>query len=128
MNSNSLMFSKDHLWVSVNNGEAKIGLSQYAVEKMKSILFVNLPDINEKVEIGKSFGDVESLKTVSDLISPVTGMVIDINTEILDDCECIIDETYDNWLITVQCEKISETLLSEADYMEFNRNGKQNEI
>lgn len=128
MNSNSLMFSKDHLWVSVNNGEAKIGLSQYAVEKMKSILFVNLPDINEKVEIGKSFGDVESLKTVSDLISPVTGMVIDINTEILDDCECIIDETCDNWLITVQCEKISETLLSEADYMEFNRNGKQNEI
>ena len=68
------LFTNKHVWVLVDGELAKIGITEYAQEKLGSIMFLNLPDVGEKVEAGQRFGDVESIKSVSDLFSPVDGV------------------------------------------------------
>lgn len=112
----SVMFSKDHLWLCENDDTIRIGLSEYALKKMKSIVFLNLPEEGDSVSEGEAFGDVESLKTVSDLISPVNGTVVGINTELADEPDTI-DST--SWLIEVKNYELSKKLMTEKEYAEF---------
>lgn len=114
-----MLFSKNHLWVQAEGSVARIGLSAYAVEKLGGIAFLNLPEVGEHLTIGEKLGDVESVKTVSDLLSPVDGQVAAVNEALLDDPGPIADDPYGNWLIGVTVDHFSDELLTEEEYQSY---------
>ena len=79
-----LKYSKSHEWVRMDGDVAVIGISDFAQDALGDLVFVNLPQVGDDVTAGEAFGDVESVKAVSDLMSPVTGTVCEINEELLD--------------------------------------------
>ena len=83
------------------------------------MVFINLPEVGDEVTAGEAFGDVESVKAVSDLISPVSGTVLEINEELLDSPELLNDDPYANWIIKVENVSDTEELLSAAAYADF---------
>lgn len=111
------LFSKEHIWV-VKDGEcATLGVTEYAQEELGNIMFLNLPDVGESLTCGESFGDIESIKTVSDLISPVDGEVIKINEDLMDEPDSINDAPYESWFIEAKVEALSADLMSEEEYL-----------
>ena len=116
---NNDLFSKDHIWVYQEDHTVKIGISAYAVEQLGSIMFLNLPEAGERIEINERFGDIESVKTVSDLISPVTGEVISVNEDLLENLENISDNPYKSWFIEVKAEQFANDLMSKEEYKKY---------
>ena len=84
-----LLYSKSHEWVKEEGGEYAVGLTDYAQSALGDLVFVNLPEEGDEVKVGESFSDVESVKAVSDVFSPVSGVVSKINEEVLDSLESI---------------------------------------
>lgn len=117
-----LYFSKNHLWLKTDRNTAEIGLTDYAAEKLGNIVFVNLPDVGEGLSAGERFGDVESVKTVSDLISPVDGEVIEVNEALLDEPEIISENPSEVWLIKARVENIPDGLMTAEEYDSFKEN------
>lgn len=97
-----LKYTKSHEWVKEEGGVWTIGLTDYAQSALGDLVFVNLPEAGDSVEAGEVFGDVESVKAVSDVYSPVTGEVEEINEELLDAPEKINGAPYDAWFIKVK--------------------------
>jgi glycine cleavage system H protein len=115
----TLKYSKTHEWVKeLDGGVVEIGLTDYAQDALGSLVFVNLPEEGDSVSMGEAFGDVESVKAVSDVFSPVSGTVKEINEELLDAPETINDAPYDAWLIRVEAVTETEELLDAAAYEE----------
>lgn len=112
-----VMYSKSHEWVKFNeDGSTLIGLTDYAQHALGDIVFVNLPEIGDLVTTGESLGDVESVKAVSDIFSPISGEISEVNEGILDAPEQINSDPYGTWLIKV-CEITEqEDLMNAADY------------
>lgn len=116
----NLQYTKSHEWVLfLDDSTAKIGLTDYAQESLGSIVFVNLPGEGDALTAGESLGDVESVKAVSDVISPVSGLVAAINDELLDSPEKINEEPYETWLVQVSGITGKEALLSPQEYQAF---------
>ncbi len=113
------LYSKNHIWAENNNGIIRIGLSEYAQGKLGNIIFVNLPDIGDSLVVGEAFGDVESVKTVTDLISPVTGRVTAVNDAVVDEPNAINQSPYDSWLIETELGLLSEDLFNEEQYNRY---------
>ena len=112
-----LHYTKSHEWVKlIDEKTALVGISDFAQSELGSIVFVNLPEPGDAVKTGESFADVESVKAVSDIFSPVTGRVIEVNEALADRPELINSNPYEAWLIKV--ENITETanFLSAAAY------------
>lgn len=116
----TLLFSRSHEWVKlIAEDKVQIGLSDYAQDQMGSLVFVNLPEVGDEVTAGESFGDVESVKAVSDVYSPVSGTVSRVNEELLDTPEAINQDPYGAWLVEVSDISHREELLSAAEYEEY---------
>lgn len=97
-----LKYTKDHEWVRIDGNIGTIGITEYAQGELGDIVFVELPSVGKGVEAGQTFGTVEAVKAVSDLYSPVTGTVKDINKEIQDSPELVNKEPYERgWMIKV---------------------------
>ncbi|WP_034802514.1 glycine cleavage system protein GcvH [Eubacterium sp. AB3007] len=102
-----MLFAKSHEWVDmIDDTTATIGISDFAQSELGGLVFVNLPEVGDEVEAGEVFADVESVKAVSDIYSPVTGTVAEVNEELLDAPEKINEDAYGAWFIKV--ENISE--------------------
>ena len=114
-----LKYSKDHEWMKEEDGVAVIGISDFAQDALGDVVFVNLPGEGDDVTAGEAFGDVESVKAVSDLVSPVTGTVSAVNEELLDAPEMLNSDPYGAWLIKVESVEGSEELLDAAAYEAF---------
>ena len=114
---NNRLFSKTHIWVSGNEDTVILGITDFAQEQLGSVMFLNLPDVGEKLKIGQPFGDIESIKTVSDLISPVEGEVLKINEELVDEPDLINDEPYNSWFVEVKVTLLSDELMDEKAYL-----------
>lgn len=98
----TLKYSKSHEWVKeLEGGVVEIGLTDYAQDALGSLVFVNLPEEGDPVTAGETFADVESVKAVSDVYSPVTGEVLEINEELLDHPEYINEDPYGAWFVRV---------------------------
>ena len=97
-----LMYSKSHEWIKEEGDEFIIGITDYAQSALGDLVFVNLPEEDDEVTLGESFGDVESVKAVSDVYSPVTGIVSAVNGDILDSPESINSNPYEAWFIKVR--------------------------
>ena len=113
------MYSKSYEWVKMEGATAVIGISDYAQDALGDVVFVNLPGEGDEVSMGEAFGDVESVKAVSDLISPVSGTVSAVNEELLDAPENLNKDPYGSWILKVENPTGTEELLSAADYEAF---------
>ena len=114
-----MKYSKDHEWMKEEDGVAVIGISDFAQDALGDVVFVNLPGEGDEVTAGEAFGDVESVKAVSDLVSPVSGTVSAVNEELLDEPEQLNKAPYDAWLIKVENVSDTEELLDAAAYEAF---------
>ena len=114
-----LKYSKSHEWVRMDGEIAVVGISDFAQDALGDVVFVNLPAEGDSVAAGEAFGDVESVKAVSDLVSPVTGTVSAVNEELLDAPEMLNSDPYGAWLIKVENVEGSEELLDAAAYEAF---------
>ena len=114
-----LQYTKSHEWVKMEDGVAVIGISDFAQDALGDVVFVNLPGEGDDVTAGEAFGDVESVKAVSDLVCPVTGTVCAVNEELLDHPELLNSDPYGNWLIKVEQVTDTEELLDAAAYEAF---------
>jgi glycine cleavage system H protein len=112
-----LKYSKSHEWIRYEDGVAIIGISDFAQDALGDVVFVNLPVVGDDVTAGESFGDVESVKAVSDLISPVSGVICVVNEELDDSPELLNEDPYGAWIIKVENVTSEEELL-EADAYE----------
>jgi glycine cleavage system H protein len=116
----ALLFSKTHEWVNmIDDTTATIGISDYAQNELGGLVFVNFPEEGDDVVMGDAFADVESVKAVSDIYSPVTGTVAEINEELLDAPEMINDAPYDAWFVKVENITETEELMTEEEYKAF---------
>lgn len=116
---NELSYSKSHEWVKMDGDTAIIGISDFAQDALGDVVFVNLTAEGDDVTAAEAFGDVESVKAVSDLICPVTGRVVAINEELLDSPELLNSDPYGAWIIKVEGITDKEELLDAAAYEEF---------
>lgn len=115
-----LRYSRSHEWVKkLEDGTVLIGLTDYAQDALGNLVFVNLPEEGDEVTAGEAFADVESVKAVSDVFSPVTGTVAEVNEALLDAPEMMNDDPYEAWLIRVENVTDEEELLDADAYIEF---------
>jgi len=118
----NLLYTKEHEWVKVEDNQALVGITDYAQKELGDIVFVELPAINEELEQSKRFGVVESVKTVSDLYSPLTGKIIEINKILETEPELVNASPFEKgWMLKLEIKDKEEikNLLSVADYKKF---------
>ena len=101
-------YADSHEWVKLDGDIATIGISDYAQHALGNIVYVDMPEVVDEVNQGDDFGAVESVKAASDLISPVSGEVVEVNEELVDKPELINDDAYENWIIKVKISDPSE--------------------
>jgi len=114
-----LLYTKSHEWIKMDGEIAWIGLTDFAQSELGNIVFVNLPEQDDSVLVGESFADVESVKAVSDVFSPVSGTVIEINEELQDSPERINEEPYEAWVVKITDITDKEEFLSANEYQAF---------
>lgn len=105
---NDRKYADSHEWVKVDGDIATIGISDYAQHALGNIVYVDMPEVGDEVNQGDDFGAVESVKAASDLISPVSGEVVEVNEELVDKPELINNDAYENWIIKVKLSDPSE--------------------
>ena len=116
-----LKYSESHEWVKVEGNIAVIGVSDYAQKEMGDITYVDMPDVDDTVDAGEEVGALESVKASSDLISPVSGTVVEVNEELEDAPEKVNEDAFGSWIIKVEMSDASEldALMDAAAYKAF---------
>jgi len=126
----NLKFTEDHLWVRVSGKRAQVGLSDYFQDELGEILTVELPDVGDVVERGESFGEVESVTTVTDLLAPVSGTISATNSE-LDDNPALVNEDpyHEGWLLEIELSDKTELeeLMDPDEYEDMTAGGSEEE-
>ncbi|AUW61991.1 MULTISPECIES: glycine cleavage system protein GcvH [Staphylococcus] len=115
-------YSKEHEWVKVEGNTATIGITEYAQGELGDIVFVELPDVDDEINEGDTFGSVESVKTVSELYAPVSGKIVETNDELEDSPEFVNESPYEKaWMVKVELSDESQLdeLLSAEQYSEM---------
>jgi glycine cleavage system H protein len=117
-----LYYSKDHEWVKVENGNARIGISDHAQHELNDLAFIQLPKVGDKVKAGEVLGIVESVKNTADVLSPVSGTVVEVNSPLEDNPQTINKSPYDDgWIAVVKMDSPSDVLklLDAPSYKKF---------
>lgn len=119
-----LFYSESHEWVKVDGETAIIGISDHAQQAMGNIVYVDMPEEEDEVTANEDFGAVESVKAASDLISPVSGVVVEVNEALADAPELLNKDAYENWIIKVKMDDPEElkNLMDAAAYEKFCEN------
>lgn len=116
-----LLYSKEHLWLRIEGERAVIGITDHAQEALGAISAIELPGVGDELDQDDSFGTVEARKTVAELYAPVSGLVLEVNSEVNDSPEIINDDPYDaGWLLVIEMSDSEELklLMSADDYLE----------
>jgi glycine cleavage system H protein len=119
MDPKDLRFSPTHEWVHLDGDVATIGISKFAVDQLTDLIMIDLPAVGSKLSPGKSFGEVESVKAVSDLYAPVGGEVVAVNSEVTGNVQLLAEDPYEKgWLVKVRVDdpKALSSLLDHDDY------------
>ena len=116
----NLSYAKTHEWVNfINDTTARIGISDFAQQALGDLVFINLPEVGDTVTAGDAFGDVESVKAVSDIISPVTGVISAVNQDVIDHPESINENPFDSWFIEVKDIAGKSDFMTASEYGDF---------
>ena len=120
-----LYYSKEWTWVRLEDGKARIGITDYAQKQLKEIVFAELPNVGDEVTKGEPFGTVESVKSVSDLVAPLSGEIVEVNEEVVNNPQIINEDPYGKgWLIVVSPSNLDEdlkTLMSFEESIEWHK-------
>ena len=103
-----LYYSESHEFVRIEGEYAYVGITDYAQHQLGNVVYVDMPDVDDEVAQGEEFGAVESVKATSDLISPVTGTVVEVNEELADNPQLINEDAFSNWIIKVKVDDTEE--------------------
>ncbi len=116
-----LYYSESHEYVKVDGEYGYVGITDYAQEQLGNVVYVDMPEVDDEVAAGDDFGAVESVKAASDLISPVSGTVEEINEELEANPGAINKDAYANWIMKVKLSEPTEleNLMSASDYAKF---------
>ncbi len=121
--SAELLYSKDHEWVRVESeGVAIVGVTDYAAEQLGDVVYVDLPEVDDEISAGTEMGEIESTKSVSDLFSPLSGTVTEVNQAVVDSPELVNSSPFEEgWLVKVSYDALPDDLMNAADYTAFTR-------
>jgi glycine cleavage system H protein len=109
MNPPDLKYSKEHEWARVDGNTVTVGITQFAAEQLGDVVYVDLPAAGTEVKQFARFGEIESVKTVSDLFSPVGGQIIEVNDDVKDNPEKVNEDTYgEGWLLKIELSDASQ--------------------
>lgn len=114
-----LQYSNDHSWIRNEGSDLRIGITEFAQSELGDIVFIELPEIGDEIEKGEPFGNVESVKTVSELYAPVSGTVVEINENLVENPKLVNESPYERaWMIVIEASDESELdeLLSDDKY------------
>lgn len=115
-----LFYTQEHIWIKKEDGQVRIGVTEFAQEELGDVVFVELPEVGDELEADEPFGSVESVKTVSELYIPVGGRIIEVNEDLEDNPEFINESPYDKaWIIAIEPandEELDE-LLTDDEYL-----------
>jgi glycine cleavage system H protein len=117
-----LLYSREHTWVRIDGNLAIVGITDYAQEKLGEILNIELPLVDSGMEQDEPFGTIESSKTVTELIAPISGEVVRVNEDVVDDIGIINSDPYDTgWMIVVEIKDLGEldNLLDATEYRDY---------
>jgi glycine cleavage system H protein len=116
-----LYYSESHEYVRIEGSFGYVGITDYAQQALGNVVYVDMPDVDDEVEAGEEFGAVESVKAASDLISPVSGTVVEVNSALEDEPELINQDAYANWIIKVEMTEPMEieNLMDAKTYVTF---------
>lgn len=117
-----LLYTKDHEWVKIEGKKATIGITDHAQHELTDIVFVELPKVGKSLKVGEPLGVVESVKSASEIVTPVSGKVIEVNDSLKDSPETVNQEPYgEGWMVVMEVADRAEAkkLMKAADYAEF---------
>jgi glycine cleavage system H protein len=119
----NLKYTKDHEWIELSGDTGKVGITDYAQQQLGDVVYVELPDVGAKLKQGQSFGTIESVKAVSELYSPVTGEVVEVNAALKDKPETVNKDPHASWMVVIKLTNPSETgaLLDAAQYQDLTK-------
>ncbi len=127
MSPDELKYTKEHEWLRVDGEHATVGITDHAQDELGDVVFVELPAIGDKIDMDEPFGNVESVKAVSELFMPLTGVVLKVNAALDEVPELVNDDPYGKgWMVRIQIEDPSEmdALLSSEEYDDYISNGE----
>lgn len=118
MYPSDLKYTADHEWIRLSGAEGRVGITDYAQSQLGEVVYVELPEVGRRLTQGDSFGTIESVKAVSELFSPMSGEVIEVNTAIKDHPEAINADPHGSWMIVLKLTNPGEAqgLLDSAQY------------
>ncbi|WP_339214111.1 glycine cleavage system protein GcvH [Ornithinibacillus sp. FSL M8-0202] len=119
---NDLLYSKEHEWVKKEGNTVRVGITDFAQDELGDIVFVELPEVGDEIQVDEPFGSVESVKTVSELYAPISGKIVEVNTDLEDSPELVNEAPYEGaWMIVIEPSDESEldNLLSPEAYKEL---------
>lgn len=116
-----LKYHKEHDWARIEDDVAEFGITWYAQDSLGDVVFFDPKDIGTQIEAGGSYGELESVKAVSDLVAPLDGEIVAINQDVVDQPELVNSDAYSNWLVRVKLAKPDQVaeLLSADEYQEL---------
>src|SRR5262245_27500855 len=117
----SLKYTKDHEWVELSADRGKIGITDYAQQQLGDVVYIDLPEVGATLKQGQSFGTIESVKAVSELYSPVTGEVVEVNSALKDKPEAVNADAHNSWMIVIKLTNPGESggLLDAGQYQDL---------
>jgi glycine cleavage system H protein len=117
----SYKYTKDHEWIELTADRGRVGITDYAQQQLGDVVYIDLPEVGAKLKQGQSFGTIESVKAVSELYSPVTGEVVEVNTALKDKPEAVNADPHASWMVVVRLANPDEAaaLLDAPQYQEL---------
>src|SRR4051794_522051 len=117
----NLKYTKDHEWIDLSGDRGRVGITDYAQAQLGDVVYVELPEVGAKLKQGQSFGTIESVKAVSELYSPVTGEIVEVNTALKDKPETVNKDPHGSWMVVIRLTEPAEAgaLLDAAKYQDL---------
>jgi glycine cleavage system H protein len=114
----NLKYTKDHEWVDLSGDTGKVGITDYAQQQLGDVVYMELPEVGARLKQGQSFGTIESVKAVSELYSPVSGEVVEVNTALKEKPESVNKDPHGSWMVVIKLSNAGEagSLLDAAQY------------
>lgn len=119
---NALKYATTHEWVQLDGDVATVGISRFAVDQLTDLILIDLPEVGRRVEAGQSFGEIESVKAVSDLYAPVGGEVLEVNPAVTQDVQVLAEDPYEKgWLIKVRVDDPNADVAGLLSFDEYQK-------
>ena len=117
----NLKYTKDHEWIDLAGDNGKVGITDYAQQQLGDVVYVELPEVGAKLKQGQSFGTIESVKAVSELYSPISGEVVEVNSALKDKPETVNADPHASWMVVIKLTNPGEVaaLLDAAQYQDL---------